>query len=284
MPSRVVHLRRPPMSGFDGHASRFQPDGRNTRERGNCDNNIRLRRQALRTTNLPGSKDVHGKNGFQYPIGESNDEHTRFERHRDARCASRPDSPYKFERGFPAAGTAENAYDAADLRRAIEAYKFFYGTVATEAVMQQGLAAGAKVNEVGIVMATSPRQQFGGANADTPYAITTVDLKAAGPMVVELPPGPVHRLRGRPQYALGAGHGHDRAGEGTGRQTPDSPAGLHGHCARGLLRGPKQDLEGGGVRSDHARRWRRRQGDPGGQRHQGVSAGQGRPAGHASFH
>jgi hypothetical protein len=56
--------------------------------------------------------------------------------------------------------------------------------------MQQGQAAGAKVNQVGIVMATSPLQQFGAANADTPYAITTLDLKAAGPMVVELPPGP----------------------------------------------------------------------------------------------
>ena len=56
--------------------------------------------------------------------------------------------------------------------------------------MQQGQAAGGKVNEIGIVMATSPRQQFGGANADTPYAIATVELKASGPMVVELPPGP----------------------------------------------------------------------------------------------
>jgi hypothetical protein len=90
-------------------------------------------------------------------------------------------SPYKFEGGYPVAGTAERAYDAADLRRAIEAYKFFYTTIGTEAVMQQMLAAGAKPNEVGIVMATGPRQQFGGANADTPYAITTVDLKAAGP-------------------------------------------------------------------------------------------------------
>lgn len=104
--------------------------------------------------------------------------------------AQHRDPPYKFERGFPAVGTAEKAYDASDLRRAIEAYKFFYPTVATEAVMQQGRAAGAIVNEVGIVMATSPRQQFGGANADTPYAITTVDLKAAGPMVIELPAGP----------------------------------------------------------------------------------------------
>ena len=34
--------------------------------------------------------------------------------------------------------------------------------------MRQGLAAGGKVNEVGIVMATGLRQQFGGANADTP--------------------------------------------------------------------------------------------------------------------
>ena len=81
------------------------------------------------------------------------------------------ETPLQFERGFPVAGTAESSYDASDLRRAIEAYKFFYPTMGTEAVMQQILAAGAKVNEVGIVMATSPRQQFGGANAYTPYAM-----------------------------------------------------------------------------------------------------------------
>jgi hypothetical protein len=51
-------------------------------------------------------------------------------------------SPYKFERGFPTSGTAKSAYDASDLRRAIEAYKFFYPTIGTEAVMQQMLAAG----------------------------------------------------------------------------------------------------------------------------------------------
>jgi hypothetical protein len=66
------------------------------------------------------------------------------------RCAS----------GFLAAGMAKSACDAADLRRAIEAYEFFYGTVATEAVMLQGQAAARKVNEVGIVMAASPRQQL----------------------------------------------------------------------------------------------------------------------------
>ena len=104
--------------------------------------------------------------------------------------AQTAERPLQFERGFPATGTAEKAHDAADLRRAIEAYKFFFPTMGSEAVMQQMLSNGAKINEIGHVMATSPRQQFGGANADTPYALTTVDLESSGPMVVELPPGP----------------------------------------------------------------------------------------------
>ena len=87
--------------------------------------------------------------------------------------AQTAETPLQFERGFPTAGTAQKAYDATDLRRAIEAYKFFFPTMGSEAVMQQMLSNGAKINEVGHVMATSPRQQFGGANADTPYALTT---------------------------------------------------------------------------------------------------------------
>jgi hypothetical protein len=104
--------------------------------------------------------------------------------------AQSADSPLQFERGYPVAGTAQNVYDASDLRRAIEAYKFFYPTMGTEAVMQQMLANGAKINEVGHVMSASPKIQFGATNADTPYALATLDLKSAGPMVVELPAGP----------------------------------------------------------------------------------------------
>ncbi len=104
--------------------------------------------------------------------------------------AQSAESPLQFERGFPVAGTAESSYDASDLRRAIEAYKFFYPTMGSEAVMQQMLTNGAKVNEVGHVMATWPRIQFGAANSDTPYALATLDLESAGPMVVELPAGP----------------------------------------------------------------------------------------------
>ncbi len=126
--------------------------------------------------------------------------------------AQTAESPLQFERGFPTAGTAEKAHDASDLRRAIEAYKFFYPTMGSEAVMQQMLSNGAKVNEIGHVMATWPRIQFGAANSDTPYALTTVDLKLSGPMVVEIPKGPYIGFVDDHKYALGSGHGHHRAG------------------------------------------------------------------------
>ncbi len=42
--------------------------------------------------------------------------------------AQTAESPLQFERGFPTAVTAEKAHYAADLRRAIEAYKFFFPT------------------------------------------------------------------------------------------------------------------------------------------------------------
>jgi hypothetical protein len=104
--------------------------------------------------------------------------------------AQTAESLLQFERGYPTAVTAEKTHASADLRRAIEAYKFFFPTMGSEAVMQQMLSNGAKINEVCHVMATTPLQQFGGAKADTPYALTTVDLKLSGPMVVEMPAGP----------------------------------------------------------------------------------------------
>ena len=164
-------------------------------------------------------------------------------------------SPYQLDRGFPAASTVEHAYDAVDLRRAIEAYKFFYGTVATEAVMQQGLAAGAKVNEVGIVMATSPRQQFGGANADTPYAIATVDLKAAGPIVVELPAGPFigfvddHNMRWVQDL------GTIGPEKGQGGKHLILPPGYVGAVPDGYYAGRSKTWKARRLRSDHASWW-----------------------------
>ncbi len=130
--------------------------------------------------------------------------------------AQSAESSLQFERGYPTAVTAEEAHYAADLRRAIEAYKFFFPTLGSEADMQQMLSNGAVINEVGHVMATSPLQQFGGANADTPYALTTVDLESSGPMVVEIPPGPFIAFVDDHNMRWVAGHGPNRPGQGAG--------------------------------------------------------------------
>jgi hypothetical protein len=151
--------------------------------------------------------------------------------------AEQADPGYEIERGFPTGATIERARYASDLRRTVEAYKFFYPTMGTEAVMQQMLAAGARENEAGIVMATSPLQQFGGANADTPYAITTVNLESSGPMVVELPPGPFigfvndHNMR----WVQDVGTiGPDK---GQGGRHLILPPGFHGHIPSGYFTG-----------------------------------------------
>ena len=107
-------------------------------------------------------------------------------------CSESDGTPERnqFERGFPVEGTAQQVYDASDLRRAIEAYKVFVPTVASEAVIQQIAGQGGRPNEMGMVHPNQPMQQFQATNSDTPYALTTLDLRA-GPMVVEMPANPL---------------------------------------------------------------------------------------------
>jgi hypothetical protein len=97
-------------------------------------------------------------------------------------------SPYKFERGYPVTGTVELAYNNTDPGRAIEAYKFFYPTMVTEALMQLAPPSD-KPNQVGFKFITAPRHELLTPNSDTPYAVGVLDLKADGPIVIELPPG-----------------------------------------------------------------------------------------------
>jgi hypothetical protein len=104
--------------------------------------------------------------------------------------AAQAQSEYTFRQGFPTGDTAAAVYANSKLRRAVEAYKTFLPTVTTEAVFQQMTGAGAVLNETGIVMAQGPRQQFAGANSDTPYSFALIDLRK-GPMVVEMAANPL---------------------------------------------------------------------------------------------
>src|SRR5215475_4523450 len=100
------------------------------------------------------------------------------------------ESHYQFERGFPFGRTAEQAYDDADLNRAVQAYRFFYPTVSGAAILKGNNEVGIVENEVFGILDTKPRHVGFTLNSDTPYGPVQLDLRA-GPFVIELPAGPL---------------------------------------------------------------------------------------------
>ena len=97
---------------------------------------------------------------------------------------------YQFKGGYPTPETIRQAYDDADLARAIQAYKFFYPTVSFEGTWRGNLRGGAVANRIFPLLEGTPAQLVFTPNSDTPYSGLPLDL-GAGPMVVELPPGPI---------------------------------------------------------------------------------------------
>jgi len=100
------------------------------------------------------------------------------------------ESHYAFVRGFPSPATIAQAYDDADLDRAIQCYKFFYPTVSGAAIVRGNAEIGIVPNKVFGVLDCGPDQLVFTANSDTPYGPLMLDL-SIGPMVVELEPGPL---------------------------------------------------------------------------------------------
>jgi hypothetical protein len=100
-------------------------------------------------------------------------------------------SAMEFEHDFPAQPSAEMVHREQDRRRALEAYHFFYPTVSLEGIVRGTRAAGAADNKAALLVMAQPRHVGFTLNSDTPYAGGILDLRAAGPMVVELPPGPL---------------------------------------------------------------------------------------------
>ncbi len=100
------------------------------------------------------------------------------------------DEATSFVGGYPTGDTAQKAYDDADLNSAIQAYKFFYPTVSIESTWKGNVAAGLSTNNQFVIMKGSPKQLVFTPNSDTPYEGANIDL-TDGPMVVELPPGPL---------------------------------------------------------------------------------------------
>jgi hypothetical protein len=97
---------------------------------------------------------------------------------------------YAFVGGFPTTETIQNAYDDADLNRAIQAYRFFFPTVSGLAIYKGNVASGLVPNQTFGLLDTQPKHVILTPDSDTPYGPILLDLRI-GPMIVELPPGPL---------------------------------------------------------------------------------------------
>ncbi|WP_099021807.1 DUF1214 domain-containing protein [Mycolicibacterium palauense] len=136
--------------------------------------------------------------------------------------------------GYPAPRTVDLGYEALDLNRAVQTYRQYYRAVSGAAIFDGITKAGGRANEVFGYFQTRPHHVGFTLNADTPYGVALLDL-SAGPMVIELPPGPfvatvfdIHQ-----HWILDMGLPGPDGGEG-GRHlvlppdhSPDPPEGFH---------------------------------------------------------
>jgi hypothetical protein len=97
---------------------------------------------------------------------------------------------YEFRGGYPTPETARRVQDEQYYQRAVQAYRFFYPTVSMEGTFQGQRDAGAEDNKAALILAGGPRHVLFTGNSDTPYMGAVLNLKQAGPIVIELPPGP----------------------------------------------------------------------------------------------
>ncbi|MBB6095803.1 hypothetical protein HNQ60_004694 [Povalibacter uvarum] len=97
---------------------------------------------------------------------------------------------YEFKGGYPTDETAQRAHDSLDLNRALSAYRFFYPTVSGAAIFAGTAKVGVVPNKKFGYMDTQPKHVGYTLNSDTPYGAVLLDLHA-GPMVIDVPPGPL---------------------------------------------------------------------------------------------
>ena len=95
-----------------------------------------------------------------------------------------------FQGGYPTPDAAQKLRAAADLNRAIHAYRIFYPTVSGAALFKGNGKVGVIPNKVFGTLDSQPKHVGFTLNSDTPYAPLLLDLKD-GPMVVEMPAGPL---------------------------------------------------------------------------------------------
>src|ERR1700709_2585572 len=77
------------------------------------------------------------------------------------------------------------------LNRAVEAYKFFYPTLSMLLNFEALDKYGAKANNGFLIQLTTPDIVTLTQNSDTPYGLAHGDMTEVGPLVLEIPKGPL---------------------------------------------------------------------------------------------
>ncbi len=101
-----------------------------------------------------------------------------------------PIGELKFFDGVPTDATIDTVYDNLDRMRAVEVYLDNQGAASLYAMRKGNAGIGATSNKVSITeQLLKPESLYLTGNTSTLYALTYLDLKVDGALVVELPPG-----------------------------------------------------------------------------------------------
>src|SRR5688572_24296242 len=148
----------------------------------------------------------------------------------------------EFERGYPSPPTVKTLFDQMDFQRATQAYLWslpLMGFAQWQHEQEQVFGA----RDTDLVLYNSYRDKLGllMANATTPYIIGFPNLARTGPLVIEIPPGPIQRHVAtryrRRRFRRG------RARQGDGRQAPRARPGAGGSEGCGVSRGAVTDVQ-----------------------------------------
>jgi hypothetical protein len=141
-----------------------------------------------------------------------------------------------FEHGVPTQATVKNLYDQMDFQRACQLYLWALPAVGFEQLQAtlEG-TTGALPNDVAIFKGYGNLLVFFTPNATTPYTLGFLDLAKAGPVVMDVPVGPIAGSAmdfwQRPLSDLGlAGPDQGKGGKyvfvGPGQEAPTVPRGI----------------------------------------------------------
>jgi hypothetical protein len=98
----------------------------------------------------------------------------------------------KFVQGYPTEETAKKLFDEMDYQRAVQAYLWAYPAVSFESIRIAMKNEGIGLNEIIIAdNFADPKAVWLTANDTTIYGATNIDLSKDGPVVVDIPPGPI---------------------------------------------------------------------------------------------